>query len=68
MKESESGDLNKKDVKDIAVMVLFTGIGAMAVYFVDVVLPGIDFGDYAPYITPFIPVVTYAIKKWIQGK
>ena len=65
---SKKFSLNVKDLKDIAVMAFFTALASVAVFLVEQILPNIDFGSYAPYITPLIPVVTYAVKKWAQGK
>lgn len=65
---SKKWTLNVKDFKDIAVMAGFTALASVAMFFVEQVLPNLDFGKYAPYITPLIPVITYAIKKWAQGK
>jgi hypothetical protein len=68
MKDSPKYNLNKKDLIDIAVMAGFSGLAAIAMFLVEQVLPNMDFGKYAPYITPLIPVITYTIKKWAQGK
>lgn len=66
--DSKKFSLNVKDLKDIGVMAFFTALAAVALFLVEQVLPNIDFGNYAPYITPLIPVITYAVKKWSQGK
>ena len=65
---SKKWSLNLKDFKDIGVMAGFTAVASVAMFLVEQVLPNLDFGKYAPYITPLIPVVTYAVKKWSQGK
>lgn len=55
-------------MKDVGVMVVFTAVGAALVFFVETVLPSLDFGKYNPYIIPLIPTITYAVKKFVQGK
>lgn len=66
--QSKKWSLNKTDFKDIAVMAGFTALASVSMFLVEQVLPNMDFGKYAPYVTPLIPVITYAVKKWAQGK
>lgn len=62
--ESKKWKLNKKDFKDIAVM-----IGAYIVsYIVVEVLPFVDFGKYNQIVAMGLPILTYAVKKAQQGK
>lgn len=59
---------NKKDLKDIIVMMAFTAVGAALVFLVETVIPNFDFGNAAPYIVPLLPLMTYAVNKFIKGK
>jgi hypothetical protein len=59
---------NQKDIKDVGVMAFFTAFGALALFLTDVILPNFDFGALQPAIVPFIPVITYAVHKFIKGK
>lgn len=66
--KSKKYTLNKKDMKDVGVMVGFTAVGTALLFFVEQVLPFIDFGEYNKYILPMIPVITYSVRKFVQGK
>lgn len=62
--KSKKWNLNKKDLKDITVMAVAAGVS----YLVTQVFPFVDFGKYQEIATVAIPVATYAIKKWQQGR
>lgn len=65
--KSKKYSFNKKDIKDVSVMALVTGLGAIALFFAETVLPNLDFGKYNEIIIPLIPVITYGIRKYVQG-
>lgn len=61
---SKKWRLNKKDLKDIAVM----AAAYLASYLLVEVIPYVDFGRLEPLIALGLPVATYALKKLQQGK
>lgn len=66
--KSKKYSLNPKDLKDIGIMAGWTGLGTVVMFLLEQVVPSMNFGTYAPYITPLIPVITYSAKKYFQGK